>query len=157
CHRSRFRGRHRRHRHRHPCRCRRRRLRRNSQGKCMPTIASLSSPTPPGLMVSRVLLFCKQYVLICIQNTWELAIGDGCHVARSNPVGPLEGVLIGKVREVAEAKGMPMSHVSARAGISRSSMWEVMNGRASPTLDWVQRVAEVLDVDPLELLQGKPV
>lgn len=62
-----------------------------------------------------------------------------------------------RIRLVADAKGMPMSHVSARAGISRRSMWVVMNGRASPTLDRVQSVAEVLDVEPLELLQGKLV
>lgn len=52
---------------------------------------------------------------------------------------------------------MPMSHLAARAGISRSSMLEVMGGRASPTLDWVQRVAEVLEVEPIELLRGEPV
>jgi transcriptional regulator with XRE-family HTH domain len=78
-------------------------------------------------------------------------------VARKNPVRQLERVLIGRIRAVAEERGMPMSHLAARAGISRSSLWEVMNGRASPTLDWVQRIAEVLEVEPLALMTGEPV
>ena len=69
----------------------------------------------------------------------------------------LERVLIGRIRQLTEEREMPMSHLAGRAGISRSNLWEVMNGRASPTLDWVQRVAEVLDVEPTELLVGKPV
>lgn len=68
----------------------------------------------------------------------------------------LERILIRQIRLVADAKGVPMSHLADRAAISRSSLWEVTNGRASPTLDWVQRIAEALEVDPLDLLQGEP-
>lgn len=49
---------------------------------------------------------------------------------------------------------MPMSHVADRAGIARSHLWAILNAERSATLTLVQRLAEVLEVDPLELLTG---
>lgn len=100
--------------------------------------------------------YTVHYVLYTEQ--WE-AVNSATVVpmVRSIPVGKLERILIGQIRATVEAQDLAMSHLADRAGISRSSMWEVMSGRASPTLAWIQRVAEVLEVDPAKLLVGEPV
>jgi hypothetical protein len=57
-----------------------------------------------------------------------------------------------RIREVAEERGIAVTHLPDRAGVGRSHFWEVMAGRSSPTLDWLGRVAAALDVDVGELV-----
>lgn len=64
----------------------------------------------------------------------------------------LEETLAQRVREVAEARGVPLSHVADRAGIARSHLWNVLAATSSATLDLVQRLADVLTVEPTDLL-----
>lgn len=64
----------------------------------------------------------------------------------------LEKILATRLREVARDKDMPLSHVADRAGMSRSYFWLLLDARSSATLDAVQRIAEVLGVDPIKLL-----
>ncbi len=45
-----------------------------------------------------------------------------------------------------------MSHLADRAGVTRSHLWNVMAGRASPTVQWLAKIAAVLDVDPVALM-----
>lgn len=47
---------------------------------------------------------------------------------------------------------MPLSHVADRAGIARSHVWALLRAERSATLAMVQRLADVLKVDPLALL-----
>jgi len=68
----------------------------------------------------------------------------------------LERVLARRIRELADARDIPVSHVADRALIARSHMWAVLNAERSATLALVQRLAEVFEVDPLELLRGEP-
>jgi transcriptional regulator with XRE-family HTH domain len=68
----------------------------------------------------------------------------------------LERVLARRIRELADARDIPVSHIADRALIARSHMWAVLNAERSATLALVQRLAEVLDIDPLELLRGEP-
>jgi transcriptional regulator with XRE-family HTH domain len=63
---------------------------------------------------------------------------------------------VAQVREVARKRGLVLSHVPDRAGVSRSHFWDVMQGRKSPTLEWVERISASLELDPAELL-GPPV
>jgi len=58
-----------------------------------------------------------------------------------------------RIRERAEAKGLPLKTLAAEAGISPSHMFAVLNGSRSPTLGWLCRVAEVLGCDPAEFLR----
>jgi transcriptional regulator with XRE-family HTH domain len=95
--------------------------------------------------------------MLSIQSTRKGPIREAHRVARKNPVRKLERILIGRIKELTSEQSMPMSHLAGRAGIARSSLWAVMNGHTSPTLDWVQRIAEVLEVEPIELLTGQPV
>lgn len=64
----------------------------------------------------------------------------------------LEKILAHRLREVARDKGMALSHVADRAGMSRSYFWLLLDARSSATLDAVQRIAEVLGVNPVALL-----
>lgn len=68
----------------------------------------------------------------------------------------LERVLARRVRELVTERDWAMSHVADRAGIARSHLWALLNAERSATLALVQRLADVLEVDPLELLTGEP-
>lgn len=76
---------------------------------------------------------------------------------RKNPVRRLERILARRVRELATAKEIPVSHLADRAGVSRSLMWEILSQSASVSLETVQKLSDALELDdPLELLQGEP-
>ena len=47
---------------------------------------------------------------------------------------------------------MPLDDIVARAGVARSHFYDVLAGRKSPTLTWIEKVATALDVDVVELL-----
>lgn len=61
-----------------------------------------------------------------------------------------------RIRAIAEKRQIPVTHLPDRAGVGRSHFWEVMAGRASPTLAWLEKVAAALDVDPGELVAAAP-
>jgi transcriptional regulator with XRE-family HTH domain len=64
----------------------------------------------------------------------------------------LNEVLAKRLRQLAEEKGLPLSHVADRAGMAHSFFWKLLAAESSATLTSVERLAEVLGVDPLELL-----
>jgi transcriptional regulator with XRE-family HTH domain len=64
--------------------------------------------------------------------------------------------VVDRIREVAEKRQIPVTHLPDRAGVGRSHFWEVMAGRASPTLAWLEKVAAALDLDPGELVAASP-
>lgn len=64
----------------------------------------------------------------------------------------LEKTLALRVRAVAAARSLPLSHVADRAGVARSHLWAVLKTERSATLSLVQRLAEALGVAPIELL-----
>ncbi|MBI5487415.1 MAG: helix-turn-helix transcriptional regulator [Deltaproteobacteria bacterium] len=57
-----------------------------------------------------------------------------------------------RIRDLATARHVPVSHLPDRAGVARSHFWDVMAGRKSPTLKWLAKIAATLDVDPAALL-----
>ncbi len=56
----------------------------------------------------------------------------------------LQRRLVARIRALAKQKRIPLSHIPDRAGIGRSHFFAVMRFAASPTLKWVEKVAEVL-------------
>lgn len=56
------------------------------------------------------------------------------------------------IREMAKARGLPVTHLADHAAVSRSHFWEVLGGRTSPTLLWLSKVARALGVDAEELV-----
>lgn len=85
-----------------------------------------------------------------------MTIAGSFLVPRKSPLKKLERILIKRIGEVSAEKDIGVTQLAGRAGIARSSLWAVMNGHSSPTLDWVQRIADVLEVDPVDLLVGTP-
>lgn len=61
-------------------------------------------------------------------------------------------MLAERLREVAEEREIPLSHVADRAGIARSYLWRLLAAESSATLDALQRLATVLEVTPLALV-----
>lgn len=68
------------------------------------------------------------------------------------PADELHRRLARRVRELARAERIPVSHLPDRAGVGRAHFWDVLGGRKSPTLRWMGQIAEALDVDASELL-----
>jgi transcriptional regulator with XRE-family HTH domain len=66
----------------------------------------------------------------------------------------LEQVLAQRIRELASARGMPISHVADRCGMAHSYFWRLLSAKASATLAVIQRLADALEVEPLALLGG---
>lgn len=66
--------------------------------------------------------------------------------------GSLERVLARRLHQLAEERGIPMSHVADRAGIARSHVWALLRAERSATLAMVQRLASVFGVEPIALL-----
>jgi transcriptional regulator with XRE-family HTH domain len=67
-------------------------------------------------------------------------------------VAELQNQLVEALRRVAEEQRVVLSHLPDRAGVSRSHFWDVLKGRKSPTLEWVEKVATSLEVRPEILL-----
>ena len=61
--------------------------------------------------------------------------------------------VVARMRVLSKKKKVPISHLPDRADVSRSHFWEVMGCRKSPTLQWLERIAEALDVDVEELFR----
>ncbi len=60
-----------------------------------------------------------------------------------------------RIRVIAEARKLPLSHLADRAGVVRSHMWRVLAGRASPTVAWLGKIAAVLDVEAADLISRR--
>ncbi|MGC4120499.1 MAG: helix-turn-helix transcriptional regulator [Myxococcales bacterium] len=57
-----------------------------------------------------------------------------------------------RIRELAKARKIPVSHLPDLAAVSRSYFWDVLKGKNSPTLLWLERIAGALGVDVEELV-----
>lgn len=67
----------------------------------------------------------------------------------------LEQILAYRLRELAQERGLLISHVADRCGLAHSYFWQLLAAKASPTLAVVQRLADALEVDALVLLGAK--
>lgn len=61
-------------------------------------------------------------------------------------------VIAERIREVAEERDLPLSHLADLAGVSRAHLWRVLNVETACTVEWVAAIADVLEVEPYELL-----
>jgi transcriptional regulator with XRE-family HTH domain len=57
-----------------------------------------------------------------------------------------------RVRERAKERKLPLSHLADRSGVSRAQLFDVLRGRKSPTLGWLNKIAHALDVDAGDLV-----
>ena len=65
----------------------------------------------------------------------------------------LHKTLAKSIRNFAEKREIALMHLPDLAGVTRSHFWEIMAGRKSPTLRWLQPVAKALKVEVWELLK----
>ena len=56
------------------------------------------------------------------------------------------------IRAAAEAKGVGINALADFAAVSRAQLFNVLGGSASPTVDWLAKIAEALEVAPWQLL-----
>jgi transcriptional regulator with XRE-family HTH domain len=57
-----------------------------------------------------------------------------------------------RIRDLAAKRGITVSHLPDRAGVGAGHFWRVMNGSASPSLQWLERIAAALDVEVADLV-----
>jgi transcriptional regulator with XRE-family HTH domain len=67
----------------------------------------------------------------------------------------LAAVFAKRIREMARERHLPLSHVADRSSIAHSHFWAILAARSSPTLAMVERIADTLGVDPLDLLRER--
>lgn len=58
-----------------------------------------------------------------------------------------------KIKEVCKAKGLKLSDLADKLGINPVSLSASLNG--NPTIAWLQKVADVLDVEVNDLIERK--
>lgn len=58
-----------------------------------------------------------------------------------------------KIKEVCKAKGLKLADLADRLGINPVSLSASING--NPTIAWLQKVADVLDVEVNDLIERK--
>lgn len=52
-------------------------------------------------------------------------------------------------------KGLSQSEIARRIGVKHATYHEIENGKSSPNLATVERIARALEIDPIELLEEK--
>lgn len=57
-----------------------------------------------------------------------------------------------RIRTLAAERGIVLTHLPDRCGVGAGHFWRVMGGTASPTVAWLERVAETLEVSVSELV-----
>ncbi|MEX1366418.1 MAG: helix-turn-helix transcriptional regulator [Nannocystaceae bacterium] len=65
--------------------------------------------------------------------------------------------LSARLREAQELRGVTTQELAKQAGVGRPHLHDVLAGKAGPSVDYVARLADVLDVDPATLLSDKPI
>ena len=68
----------------------------------------------------------------------------------------LRSVFSDNLRYVIESRDLRVNWVASAAGISRAQIYNVLAGRSCPSLDWVEKIANVVGVPP-SLLLGGPI
>ena len=65
----------------------------------------------------------------------------------------LQAVVTSRIRQLAEAKGYSINRLADFAGISAGYLSTVVRGKKSPSLRTITKIADALDVNPLELFR----
>ncbi len=68
-------------------------------------------------------------------------------------ISELREVIAHNLRRLCSARGMTLPMLADHAVVNTSYLYRVINCESSPTADWICKVAEVLEVEPFELLK----
>lgn len=58
-----------------------------------------------------------------------------------------------KIREIMESKDIKVSSLAETVGITRANMSNIVNGKSTPSLDTLDRIATALNVDITDLFK----
>lgn len=64
----------------------------------------------------------------------------------------LRSVLARNIRATAKEKGKALNTWAELAGISRAQLYAVLGRTTAPTIDWVEKLAQAVDIEPWKLL-----
>ena len=67
--------------------------------------------------------------------------------------GPTRHIVAENLRRELEGQTLSMNEFASHAGVSRSQVYDVLAGRKAPSVDWLQKVASALKVEPWTLLK----
>ena len=67
--------------------------------------------------------------------------------------GPLERILAARLRQITQARQLGLETLAKRAHVSETNVRRIRDGKHSPTLRTLQRLAKALGVEPLLLLR----
>lgn len=82
---------------------------------------------------------------------------DRCSVLKRKPSPALGAVFGANVRRLRVASLITKVDFAKRCGVGRPYLDKVERGEANPTLEYLERFAVALGVDPLRLLTPQPV
>lgn len=67
--------------------------------------------------------------------------------------GPTRHIVAENLRRELEGQSLSMNEFASHAGVSRSQVYDVLAARKAPSVDWLQKVADALKVEPWSLLK----
>lgn len=66
---------------------------------------------------------------------------------RTEEIARIRGVVARNLEKALEARGMSRTEVVARAGVSRSMLYDVLGAKSAATIDFLTKLTAVLDID----------
>lgn len=61
-----------------------------------------------------------------------------------------------RIREILESKEVKVSSLAETVGITRANMSNIVNGKSTPSLETLEKIANALEVDITELFVPSP-
>ncbi|MEX1366415.1 MAG: helix-turn-helix transcriptional regulator [Nannocystaceae bacterium] len=58
-----------------------------------------------------------------------------------------------RIRELAKKKGIALTRLADEAGVSRAHLWTILNGESGASIDFLAKLALVMNIDPADLVR----
>lgn len=65
--------------------------------------------------------------------------------------------LADRLREAMEVRGLTLFELAKRANVGRPHLYKVLDGATGASVDYLAKLATVLEIDPGDLLATKPI
>ncbi len=65
----------------------------------------------------------------------------------------IRNTLANNVRRATEKQGLGVNKLADFAGVSRSQLYDVLGSKKGASVDWIDKIAEVLKMEPWQLLR----
>lgn len=69
---------------------------------------------------------------------------------------PLRAAVARNIREAADDRKMSLNRLADLSGVSRSQLYGVLAQQTAPSIIWLERIANALDVDIMTLVDCGP-